>query len=538
MKRTFTIIATALLAAAQATAQTAADALLFSENNYEGTARTVAMGNAFTALGGDLGSATFNPAGTAVAKYSQFSLTPGLTFSSNTTQGVPFNGENLTYFQRQMKSRTTAMNLPQMGISINWDTNRTSGLKNMSFGFTVNKTNSWNEDVYANGTNSKTSFMGAMAAGANGLIADNLGSEYAFDTQPWKEVVGYQSGMISPYATDENGDLFIGASEALYDNGEIAVPGRLTQTYGRNVQGDKFEYLFNVAANFSDFIYVGASLGILSMTYDYMEYFKEAAEDPNEFENIFSDAQGNEYAAYFKDMRFKYNYEANGSGYFGKFGVLVTPGAGIRIGAAIQTPSVMNIYEQWCYSGATGFTDSQFNAESTSPWGDYSYNVISPYRANFGLAYTLGNIAVISADYEFADFGQMKFKSEGIDRDYFEDMNAQIKSEYGISHMFRTGVEVKPISMLAIRAGYNLKTSPEKNLPKTLKQNISFGLGYISNGSFFADVACRYTVTSTEKFMPYADYIFGMDDEIAIPSPEIRNSLSLWKVFLTLGWRF
>ena len=131
MKRTFTIIATALLAAAQATAQTAADALLFSENNYEGTARTVAMGNAFTALGGDLGSATFNPAGTAVAKYSQFSLTPGLTFSSNTTQGVPFNGENLTYFQRQMKSRTTAMNLPQMGISINWDTNRTSDQKSV-----------------------------------------------------------------------------------------------------------------------------------------------------------------------------------------------------------------------------------------------------------------------------------------------------------------------------------------------------------------------------------------------------------------------
>ena len=112
MKSTFTIIATALLAAAYANAQTAADAFLFSENNYEGTARTVAMGNAFTALGGDIGSVTFNPAGTAVAKYSQFSFTPGLTFSSNTTQGVPYNGEELTYFQRQMKSSTTALNLP------------------------------------------------------------------------------------------------------------------------------------------------------------------------------------------------------------------------------------------------------------------------------------------------------------------------------------------------------------------------------------------------------------------------------------------
>ena len=107
-----------------------------------------------------------------------------------------------------MKSCTTDINIPHMGISINWDTNRTSGLKNMSFGFTVNKTNAWNEDIYASGTNSKTSFMGAMAAGASGLIADNLASEDAFfNNQPWRDVVGYQSGMISPYATDEYGDL-------------------------------------------------------------------------------------------------------------------------------------------------------------------------------------------------------------------------------------------------------------------------------------------------------------------------------------------
>ena len=48
-----------------ANAQTMYDALRFSENNYEGTARTIAMGNAFTALGGDPGAVTINPAGSA-----------------------------------------------------------------------------------------------------------------------------------------------------------------------------------------------------------------------------------------------------------------------------------------------------------------------------------------------------------------------------------------------------------------------------------------------------------------------------------------
>ena len=56
--------------AVSASAQSWQDALLFSENEYGGTARSVAMGNALTAVGGDLGSLGLNPAGSAVAGYS------------------------------------------------------------------------------------------------------------------------------------------------------------------------------------------------------------------------------------------------------------------------------------------------------------------------------------------------------------------------------------------------------------------------------------------------------------------------------------
>ena len=66
MKRTAITILLALCASGLF-AQTAYDALMLSENSYEGTARSVAMGNAFTALGGDLGAVTINPAGSAMA---------------------------------------------------------------------------------------------------------------------------------------------------------------------------------------------------------------------------------------------------------------------------------------------------------------------------------------------------------------------------------------------------------------------------------------------------------------------------------------
>ena len=47
-------------------AQSVYDAITFSQNQYYGTARSMALGNAMTALGGDLGSIGINPAGSAV----------------------------------------------------------------------------------------------------------------------------------------------------------------------------------------------------------------------------------------------------------------------------------------------------------------------------------------------------------------------------------------------------------------------------------------------------------------------------------------
>lgn len=524
-------------------AQTAYDALLFSENNYEGTARTVAMGNAFTALGGDLGSVTINPAGSAVAGYSQVTLTPSLTISTSTTKGVsPYADGHLPYFEKEMRSSITRFSMPNLGVTMNFDTHRESGLKNITIGFIMNKSAGWDEDVYAAGTNSSTSFMGEMAydATVNGYFGSDLGATGAYDFMPWKPVVGYQSGMISTFGGYD--DQFVGASEVIYDNGEVAVGGPLYQSYGRNVQGGKYDYVFNLGANISDFIYLGANLGISSLDYSYDEYFKESAVDPSDFEIVM--ANGDRMC--FKDMNYKYWYSANGTGYYGKFGVIVTPGFGFRLGAAIQTPVINRISEEWQMTGETSYTDAGYNAYANSPYGRGSYTMVSPFRANFGLAYALGKLGVISADYEMCDYGQMKYKTNGSDRDYFEEVNNDIRERFGMSHILRIGAEVKPFSGIAIRAGYRTATSPElydswgEKIPVTSTQNVSFGLGYSSDKSFFADLAVRKTIYTDEYFMPYQDYMYDQNGNVLEDAyaPEIIIKRNLWKVLITLGWRF
>ena len=532
--------------AAGAYAQNAYDALNFSENNYEGSARTVAMGNAFTALGGDLGAVTINPAGSAVAGYSQFAITPGLTFSTSTAQGVsPYDDGELPYFQKAMKSRMSRFSIPNFGLTFNWDTGRKSGLKSFTFGFVLSKTASWDEDIYATGTNSTTSFMGQLAAEATDqyMWADQLSLQsnpYAYDDCPWKYVLGYNSNMIAPYGGDNDGDFFVGASELIFDNGEIALGGPLEQTYGRRVTGGKYDYVFNLGANISDYLFLGMNLGINTLEYNYDEYFKEVAVNPSDFEISFEDGT----SMCFEKMRYNNGYSASGTGYFAKFGFIITPIAGLRIGGAIQTPTVTTIEEKWGMSGFTEFTGNSASQTEYTPEGEFRYKLRSPMRANIGAAYTFGSFGVISADYEICNYGGMRFDGSSYDRDYFAEINQDILNRFGAAHSFRLGLEVKPSSSVAIRAGYNVNGCAEKTnswgekIDPVYTQNASFGLGFSSKGSFFADIAARRTFVADELFMPYADYIYDADGYVTAPTPEIRNHKSLWKMLLTVGWRF
>lgn len=84
----YTIIAGLSLLSLQLGAQNMYDALRYSSDYYTGSARTLALGNAVTATGGDVATIAVNPAGGAVSGFSQVTVTPGLNISSCTAQGL------------------------------------------------------------------------------------------------------------------------------------------------------------------------------------------------------------------------------------------------------------------------------------------------------------------------------------------------------------------------------------------------------------------------------------------------------------------
>lgn len=574
--RKFALAALISLAAVSAGAQTFSDALTFSGNNYYGTARSIALGNAMTALGGDLGSVGINPAGSAVAPYSQFTISPGLVLSGNNAGYSTGSQEDYSNFNMTDRTKFT---VPNIAISTKFDTYQTSGLKSFTISWLSNTTSQYLNDFSAGGRNSVSSLLGSFAAGAFGYTPDDLlNRDNYFDSSiPWNYIMAYRSGMISevyldgsdePYIDNLGNYSYIGTTESMYrtEDGkyEIKSMGDLDQYSHVETFGSKSDIIMNVAMNFSDKFFLGFNLGLPIATYHYNESFRETAVDPSQFGIEYEDG----VIANFSHATYAYSQTTDISGVYGKVGAIWLPFDGLRLGAAIQTPTLYNIEDTWCVDGMTSFTNSIYTTSESSPLNEYSYNLRTPWRFNFGAAYTFGGRGLISADLDVVDYKSMKYSpmDRYYDYDSFEVENSVNRNFGGLEYYGRFGAEFRLIPEISVRAGYTFKTSPsyfrfdqygDKYTPEDylyyydefysgrnsltgreaypeVVNSYSLGFGYSSEGSFFADVAFRLTHYPAAYFNPYNDYFTGGTDYL----PEVVNTRNITDMVLTLGWRF
>ncbi len=542
----FSILGIAVCTAMQA--QTVYDALTFSQNDYYGTARSMAMGNAMTAVGSDIGSIIINPAGSAVAPYAQVTITPGLSISSVSAGLSDGNGMDKT-----IKKRFT---MPNYGITLNFDAGKSSVLKNLTFGFVANVSDDYNRKMTSGGLTS-TSYAGNLSSYAREQrytvdemikAVEDMSKGYGSDVD-WISVIAYKSGAIrhpegtgdaywagatEEYVLEQDGSLMY---DTLYQN-------PVDMEYSSSTWGTKTDYIFNLGANISDFLFIGVNLGFQSSRYRLSSTISENA------------LKGQQYQNYFRNLEYNYSYSARTSGIYGKFGIILTPVAGLRIGAAFTTPTVVTVSENWqneisvsSYRDASG--DGHSDAYAGTPLSENRYKISTPLRFNVGAAYTFGNVLMISADYEMADYGQTRFESISGWQNNFTELNRRINGTYRepniensydfltSSHIVRAGVELKMIPEVAIRGGYGFSTGGvayyDNGVAANLVQNThsaSFGIGYDSPRSFFFDMACRLKFCPESHVLVYSDYM------AEYRSPVARSKQMLATVVATFGWRF
>lgn len=528
--------------AVSAGAQTIPEALQYSENNYYGTARSIALGNAMTALGGDLGSIGINPAGGAVARYSQFTVTPGVTLMTTNADYSYKNDLDYANLTRTSSSRPV---LPNIGFNLRFETGNRRGLKSMSFGFLSNTTNKFSNEFVGKGVNPSTSLLGSFAYAASPFSPEDLidPDNYFGSSIPWNELLAYQSGMIAE-GLDEEGNrlvdgegniMYAGATERIDINGDgsydIHSAGELNQYSNVKKIGSKQDIVLNAAFNFDDKLFLGFNIGLPCGSFRYNEYFREDAVDPSQFEIMY----GDDVTTNFTAATYEYDQRSDFSGIYAKLGVIFLPVPGLRLGAAVQTPTMMDVTDSWQIFASTKYSSSQYNTDAWSPENEFTYSLRTPWRYNFGVAGTIANIALLSADVEFTDYSTMRFCNDRGDTNPFYLENNDIADYTGRQMEARFGAEVKVLPDVALRAGYTIRNNGNyyyDGTPVEGKiQSGSIGLGFSSAGSFFADFAFRLTKYYTDYFNPYSDYFGGY-------LPETRYTRSLSDVVATIGWRF
>lgn len=507
------------------------DGLNWCTDDYVGTARTLGMGNAFTALGSDMGSISINPAGSAVAPHGMFMMTFGTATGFSTTQGQKVEDGN-TYLGYRINASNTRFSLPSWGATFAINTGSITGLKRVSFGFLANNTRTFNTRISAHGSNAygTSSLAGSMAANAD------------FESRNWDDVtaLAYKVDIIGVNTGIPGGWAAI--TENAKTDGTAALGGPVNQSYSRNFSGGKNDYIFNVAFNVGDYLFFGANLGIANLNYSQAETISEEALESANFQTGF------------KSLSMAYNYSAKGTGVYGKFGFIATPVAGLRIGGAIQTPTKMNLIERYTYAMSNSYSSVYFDNYNTEP-GSWHFYLSSPWRFNVGAAYTFGNYLILSADYERVDYSQMKYIDFNMgDYQYCQKINETIRGEkmsgncLGASDMLRVGAEIKPIAALSLRLGYNRFGSATRTwrngvLERTGSPSQSFcaGIGWSSAGSFFLDIAARYSIQPDSEVKIYDDYNNrGLDGETyrEISAPVITYTNKRLNVIATIGWRF
>ncbi|MBW6459042.1 MAG: hypothetical protein K0B08_00565 [Bacteroidales bacterium] len=493
MKRISFITAILLTAAQAVLSQTPADALRYSSLDVGGTARYMGLSGAFGALGADFTTTSTNPAGIALFKSSEISITPAINVG---TVESMYNGTSGL-------DQRSVFHLGNAGIvlasKLKTDPKK-SGWRNVNFATGINRINNFNFSYEMTGTNTTNSLLDTYVAAANGIdfkdIEDDFYGDYAFDLNLawWTYLLDFAyPGAVNEYISP------------------IASESSKLQTKNVDATGSMNEYVFSLGANYNDRLYLGMTLGIPLIRYYETAIYTE--------ENI-----SNSDLKYFRIID---QLETSGTGFNFKLGFIYRASDWFRLGAAFHTPSwFSSMKDYWKVTMSSEFytpdPDGYTLYKETSPTGSYTYKLQTPMRIQGSMAFIIGNLGLVSADYEFADYTTTRLDAS----DYsFSDENRAIRNSYTGAHQIRIGTEWR-YSIFSFRAGGKYFTSPyQDNLNDGSTFGFSGGAGF-RQGWFFMDLAYAYSNTKQDYYF----YNIG-----GIASNPVNNTIRRHNVLLTVG---
>ena len=527
MKKRILWLSLALVAgqASHAFAQGPSDALRYSRLQFGGPARTQGIAGANVALGADFGNLTSNPAGLGLFQKSEVHLAPGIGIGQSDSRidgstGAATN-ENRNSFHIGSAGAVFATRKPDSEQG-DW---RGGAL---ALGFTRLADFNLGTNYQGSFGLEKGSYLERLQTEASAIRAQDKAAFQSLDNQAasgkYTSDLGlaYGAYLANIRIVRPKADSIV----VLRQQGSIINQGEVVMNSGSVSQFD-----IGYGASYRDRLYIGGAIGFVSSNFTQTRSLTESDNDP---------------ATHFKSLTSTTGLSTKGSGFNARLGVIVRALDNVRFGASVQTPTFMRLTDTNSESlaatySATGTdrvpSDLPASAKVAFDTYDYAYTLTTPFRANGGVAVTLGKHGFVTGDVEYVGYQQARLHNDANSANgssySFTNENADVQRLYQNTINLRFGAEGR-FDIFRVRAGYARYGDPYKaDAGNERAQNYyTAGLG-LRQSNFFIDAAGVYA-TFNQGYTPYHVYNSAGTDI----APLIKTNATRYTTTVTAGLIF
>lgn len=432
-----------LLLAGTATAQFPEDALRLSMPGIGVGTRALGMGTAYAGVASDYSAIYWNPAGLAQLKYGEFM--GAFTF--------PSIKDDALFFGNTMSTTASGAHLGALGFAAPFP------VKRGSF-------------VVALGFHRDNSF-------ANGLEYEGFNPSYSY--------IQNSAPDRQPYGIDLSDNLAYQLYLADLDtvNGVFISPirDRVTQfaqvSESGGINSWSIAGAMDLAYNFSLGVTLTYHAG--SYTYDRRYTEEDRARVHETFPYDFDYLMVDEFI------------EDDLSGFSALFGVHYR-GDFFRFGLTAATPTWYSVKETFGIADASTTFDDGSSEPSTSRFSTQyytEYDVTTPWVLSGGVAFSFGDLLVLSGSADMRDYATMTFSSATPE---VQGLNNDIRSTFRTTVNLRAGAELQiPLTTIRLRGGAMLLPSPYTDDPDSYdRKYITGGIGILFGGNVMLEAAYAY----------------------------------------------
>ncbi|WP_310398158.1 hypothetical protein [Hymenobacter sp.] len=488
-------LALAAGSAGYAFAQGASDALRYSRLQFGGPARTLGIGGANVALGADFGNLSSNPAGLGLFQKSEVHFTPGIGLGQGDAriEGGPAGAqtENKNSFHIASAGLVLTNRRPDSDQSTNW--------RGGAFALGFSRLADFNASSrYQGSVGNNQSYLARLRPDADGARGESAFNDLddQVDSNDYRTDLGLAYGAyLANIRTSRTG---ADSAVVLRQQGNVLTQSELITNSGSVSQFD-----LGYGASYRDRLYIGGALGILGSNYSRVRTLTEADNDPN---------------TYFNSLTSRDELKTTGTGINARLGLIYRASDKVRVGASVQTPTFMRLNDTYSESLTANFSATGTDrVPGDLPVGDaprvlrtpppYAYTLTTPFRANGGVAVTLGKYGFVTGDVEYVGYGQARLNNDSQDAngdDYtFAAENNDIQARYRNTVNLRLGAEGR-FDVFRVRLGYARYGDPyQADANNERVQNYYTGGVGLRQGNFFLDAAAVYT-TVDQIYTPYS----------------------------------